>query len=111
MGILLDATGAGKIPQNAQHVHTNPLQRCYRLQEEGFLSQEFAEASELARGRPVVIGLGEGGSGMVDVYDTVGKRVVSAQATKANEGCAYVYDLNGDSCNVLAPRIPSAPRS
>jgi hypothetical protein len=32
MGILLDATGAGKIPQNAQHVHINPLQRCYRLE-------------------------------------------------------------------------------
>lgn len=49
----------------------------------------------------VVIGLGEGGGGMVDVYNVFSKPVVAIQSNKANRGAVYVNDVNGKSGNVL----------
>ena len=49
----------------------------------------------------VQIGSGEGG-GMIDVYNPFGKKVVSVQSNKTNEGSVLVHDVNGKLKNFLS---------
>ena len=53
----------------------------------------------------VSIGLTKGGDGgIVDVYNRFGKKAVSIQANKKNEGAVYVHDFDGEIQNVLGVR-------
>ena len=47
-------------------------------------------------GRPRSMQIGEGGGGMVDISNPLGKRVVSIQADKKNCGNVMVSDYNGE---------------
>jgi hypothetical protein len=50
----------------------------------------------------VMIGRGEGGGGMVDVFNLFGNRVASVQAAKNNAGMVGVNKLSGEPSKVLS---------
>jgi hypothetical protein len=56
-----------------------------------------------AKGNTMVsVGIAEGGGGIVDVYNPLGKRVATLQSTKTNCGMVGVYDQNGEAKGGLA---------
>jgi len=52
----------------------------------------------------VVIGRTDAPGGLIEVYNPLGKVVVSAQCNKANEGAVSIHDVNGKFSNVLGVR-------
>lgn len=54
----------------------------------------------------VRVASGEGGGGMVTVFNPAGKDVVSVQSNKSNAGAVFVYDATGSEFEALLPRIP-----
>lgn len=51
----------------------------------------------------VALGETEGsGGGIIDVFNTLGKRVATMQSNKTNEGLVAVYDVNGEIANGLS---------
>ncbi|MEX1028284.1 MAG: hypothetical protein WD049_09825 [Candidatus Paceibacterota bacterium] len=49
------------------------------------------------------IGISKTGGGIVDVFNPLGKKVVSIQADKSNKGMVVVSDLNGNHQEYLSP--------
>jgi len=56
----------------------------------------------------ITMGAGEGGSdgAQINVYNPLGKKVVSVQSDKTNEGAVHVSDVNGKITNGLTTTSP-----
>jgi hypothetical protein len=65
----------------------------------------IAQAVELQKEKKTLLSLwgSENGNGAIDVYNALGKIVVSVQANKANAGGVYVHDVNGQLRRSLSP--------
>jgi len=50
------------------------------------------------------ISCGEGGGGIIEVYNPYGKVAVSVQSNKTNQGAVYVHDVSGEISNMLTTR-------
>lgn len=55
-------------------------------------------------GPAVRIGVTEQRGGIVNVYNPLGKVVVSAQSSKTNEGLIWVSDVTGDPTRFLSTK-------
>ena len=61
--------------------------------------QNKPTTEEMQRAQPntvLELGIAEGGGGLVDVYNSLGTKVVSLQANKRNEGALYLRDVAGE---------------
>jgi len=49
----------------------------------------------------VIIRAGEGGGSFINVYNPFGKKVVTVQSDKTNQGLVSIHDVNGEVTNGL----------